>query len=128
MDQWQQIASQFRVFSQQFPNFLVSFPWAWWAAGIGIGLTAVALAWFMGKKLGVTGGFEDACSVVTGNEKDFTPSESHLVPTSAGSLISTGGVAYSVSPLATRVTPVAETPMTIMWGGSALGFDRSMVT
>lgn len=40
--------------------------WAWWAAGAGIGLTAVALAWFTGKRLGVTGGFVDACSVAMG--------------------------------------------------------------
>jgi hypothetical protein len=39
--------------------------WPWWAAGAGIGLTALALAWFTGKRLGVTGGFMDACSVVT---------------------------------------------------------------
>lgn len=42
--------------------------WSWWAAGLGIGLTALGLAWFTGKKLGVTGGFEDACSLIS-NEK-----------------------------------------------------------
>ncbi len=39
--------------------------WSWWAGGLGIGLTALGLAWFMGKKLGVTGGVMDACSLVT---------------------------------------------------------------
>jgi uncharacterized protein len=41
--------------------------WPWLAAGLGIGFTALALAWFMGKRLGVTGGFVDACSLVTGS-------------------------------------------------------------
>jgi uncharacterized protein len=41
--------------------------WHWLPAGLGIGLTALALAWFMGKRLGVTGGFVDACSWVTGS-------------------------------------------------------------
>jgi uncharacterized membrane protein YedE/YeeE len=45
--------------------------WSWWAAGLGIGLTALGLAWFTGKKLGVTGGFEDACSLLSQeNPKD----------------------------------------------------------
>ncbi len=39
--------------------------WTWWAGGLGIGLTALALAWFTGRRLGVTGGFADACAVVT---------------------------------------------------------------
>jgi len=42
--------------------------WPWWTAGLGIGLTALGLAWFTGKKLGVTGAFEDACSLIS-NEK-----------------------------------------------------------
>lgn len=42
--------------------------WPWWAAGLGIGLTALGLTWFTGKKLGVTGGFEDACTMIS-NEK-----------------------------------------------------------
>ena len=41
--------------------------WHWLAAGLGIGFTALALAWFMGKRLGVTGGFVDACALVTGS-------------------------------------------------------------
>jgi len=41
--------------------------WHWLYAGLGIGLTALALAWFMGKRLGVTGGFVDACSLATGS-------------------------------------------------------------
>jgi hypothetical protein len=47
--------------------------WAWWAAGLGIGLTAVGLAWFTGKRLGVTGGFVDACSVSSGKEMKSFP-------------------------------------------------------
>jgi uncharacterized protein len=73
----QQLSIQFKMFFNQFPNYLISAPWAWWAAGIGIGLTAVALAWFTGKKLGVTGGFEDACSMIGGEKAGFTPSPSH---------------------------------------------------
>jgi uncharacterized protein len=38
--------------------------WPWWAGGLGIGLTALGLAWFTGKRLGVTGGFEDACVLI----------------------------------------------------------------
>jgi uncharacterized membrane protein YedE/YeeE len=45
--------------------------WPWWAGGLGIGLTALGLAWFTGKKLGVTGGFVDACSLISKeNRKD----------------------------------------------------------
>lgn len=69
---------QLKIFFQHyFFDYLISIPWGWWAAGIGIGLTAVALARFMGKKLGVTGGFEDACSAVTGDKTAFNPSPSH---------------------------------------------------
>jgi hypothetical protein len=39
--------------------------WHWLAAGLGLGLTALAMAWFTGKRLGITGGFANACSVVT---------------------------------------------------------------
>jgi uncharacterized membrane protein YedE/YeeE len=46
-------------------SFLFAQTWPWWAAGIGLGLTALGLAWFTGRKLGVTGGFEDACSLAT---------------------------------------------------------------
>ena len=42
--------------------------WAWWAAGLGLGLTALGLAWFSGKRLGVTGGFVDICSIASGKE------------------------------------------------------------
>ena len=38
-------------------------PWCAW--GFAIGLTALGLAWFTGKKLGVTGGYVDACSLVS---------------------------------------------------------------
>ncbi len=54
-------------------QFLFTQTWAWWAAGLGLGLTAVGLAWFTGKRLGVTGGFEDACSVMT-KDSAFNPS------------------------------------------------------
>jgi len=53
--------------------FLKTWPWA--TAGLGIGLTAVALAWFTGKRLGVTGGMADACSLATGVGK--TDATSH---------------------------------------------------
>jgi uncharacterized membrane protein YedE/YeeE len=53
-------------FSQLDLNLFVN-NWSWLAAGLGIGFTALALAWFMGKRLGVTGGFVDACSLVTGS-------------------------------------------------------------
>ena len=52
-------------FWQQFYFDLFANSWHWAIAGAGIGLTALALAWFMGKRLGVTGGFVDACAVVT---------------------------------------------------------------
>jgi uncharacterized membrane protein YedE/YeeE len=51
-------------FHQVYLNLFTN-SWHWAAAGLGIGLTALALAWFTGKRLGVTGGFVDACSVVT---------------------------------------------------------------
>lgn len=50
--------------------------WPWWAAGLGLGLTAVGLAWFTGRRLGVTGGFEDACSLIT-KESSFHASPSN---------------------------------------------------
>ncbi len=51
-------------FHQVYLNLFAN-TWHWAVAGVGIGLTALALAWFMGKRLGVTGGFVDACSIVT---------------------------------------------------------------
>jgi hypothetical protein len=51
-------------------NNLFNQTWSWWAGGLGIGLTALALAWFMGKKLGVTGGYVDACSLISGEKKN----------------------------------------------------------
>ena len=54
-------------------QLLFSQTWSWWAAGLGIGLTALGLAWFTGKRLGVTGGFENAVSLV---EKGKTPAVS----------------------------------------------------
>jgi len=65
------------LFFQQLPNYLFVQYWSWWAAGLGIGLTALALAWFMGKKLGVTGGYEDACSIAMGGKGGFKASDSH---------------------------------------------------
>jgi len=56
---------------------LISNTWSWWAAGFGIGLTALGLAWFKGRRLGVTGGFEDACSLLPEKSSSFTPSPSH---------------------------------------------------
>jgi uncharacterized membrane protein YedE/YeeE len=50
-------------------NFLFNQTWSWWAGGLGIGLTALGLAWFMGKKLGVTGGYVDACSLISKDKK-----------------------------------------------------------
>jgi len=55
----------------------ISDTWAWWGAGLGIGLTALALAWFTGRRLGVTGGFEDACSIVTKDDSTFNASPSN---------------------------------------------------
>ena len=55
----------FQMFMSHLSQLLFSQTWSWWAAGLGLGLTAVGLAWFTGKRLGVTGGFEDACSIVT---------------------------------------------------------------
>lgn len=55
---------------------LITNSWPWWSAGIGIGLTALGLAWFKGRKLGVTGGFEDACAVITGDGSSYSVSAS----------------------------------------------------
>ena len=53
------------MFFQQLLSNLFANTWHWAAAGAGFGLTALAMAWFTGRKLGVTGGFVDACSLVT---------------------------------------------------------------
>jgi uncharacterized protein len=45
-------------------------------AGICIGLTAVALAWVTGRRLGVTGGYEDACSALAKNSSSYQVSPS----------------------------------------------------
>jgi len=71
------LMSKIALFFSQVPQMFFLKTWSWWAAGLGIGLTALALAWFTGKKLGVTGGFEDACSVVTGGKGGFKASPSH---------------------------------------------------
>ncbi len=34
-------------------------PWYWWAAGLGIGCTALILYWLTGRRLGAVGGYED---------------------------------------------------------------------
>lgn len=65
------------LFFHQLPQLLFVQYWSWWAAGLGIGLTALGLAWFTGRKLGVTGGFEDACSVAMGGKGGFKASPSH---------------------------------------------------
>ncbi len=52
----------FHLFLTNLGNWLFSNTWSWWAAGLGIGLTALGLAWFTGKRLGVTGGFVEAIS------------------------------------------------------------------
>lgn len=56
---------------------LVRLPWSWWAAGLGIGFTALGLAWFLNRKLGVTGGFEDACAIASGGKGPFKGSANH---------------------------------------------------
>lgn len=66
----------FQLFFSHLGQLLFTDTWSWWAAGLGLGLTAVGLAWFTGKRLGVTGGFEDACSVVT-KDSAFNPSPSN---------------------------------------------------
>ena len=48
--------------------------WAWWAGGLGLGLTAVALAWIAGKKLGVSGCLAEACSLGLGKNKEKSSS------------------------------------------------------
>ena len=58
-------------------QLLIAYSWPWWSAGIGIGLTALGLAWFTGRRLGVTGGFEDACQVLTKDETTYNGSPSH---------------------------------------------------
>jgi uncharacterized protein len=57
-------------------NLLFTLPWSWWVAGIGIGLTVVALAWVTGRRLGVTGGYVDACSAVTNDASSYPVSPS----------------------------------------------------
>lgn len=66
----------FPIFWQHLCSLLFAQTWPWWSAGLGIGLTALGLAWFTGRRLGVTGGFEDACSIVT-KDSAFTPSPSN---------------------------------------------------
>ena len=44
-------------FLTHFWSLLITQNWPWWAAGVGIGFTALGLAWFTGARLGVTGGF-----------------------------------------------------------------------
>lgn len=58
-------------------QLLTAYPWPWWSAGAGLGLTALGLAWFTGRRLGVTGGFEDVCSVMAKDKSTFSPSPSY---------------------------------------------------
>ncbi len=44
---------------QSMIRFLFIGPWYWWAAGLGIGCTALGLAWLSGRRLGAIGGYED---------------------------------------------------------------------
>src|SRR5271163_2581052 len=54
---------QFKYFLSELPVYLFAQSWPWWLAGLGIGLTALGLAWWTGKRLGITGGFDNACSI-----------------------------------------------------------------
>ena len=36
--------------------------WAWWASGIGIGVTALALAFVLGRRLGIASAFTETCA------------------------------------------------------------------
>jgi uncharacterized membrane protein YedE/YeeE len=65
--------------------------WHWLAAGLGLGLTALGLAWFTGKRLGVTGGFADACSAVTKSGSSSGWKIWFLVGLPLGGLVSTIG-------------------------------------
>ena len=67
---------QWKLLFTHYWQLLSTDTWAWWAAGLGLGITALALAWFTGRRLGVTGGFEDACSLVT-KDSAFHSSPSH---------------------------------------------------
>jgi uncharacterized membrane protein YedE/YeeE len=69
-------SSHFSSFFTYLGNVLFTLPWSWWVAGICIGLTAVGLAWVTGRRLGVTGGYEDACSAVTNDASSFRVSPS----------------------------------------------------
>ncbi len=62
----------FQVFFTHLGHLLFSNIWSWWAAGLAIGLTALGLAWFTGKRLGVTGGFV----VATSSQDSSAPSSS----------------------------------------------------
>ncbi len=66
----------FHLFFTNLWQLLWTFPWPWWSAGAGIGLTALGLAWFTGRRLGVTGGFEDACAVITKDDSSYSVSPS----------------------------------------------------
>lgn len=65
----------FHLFLTNLLHLLFTKTWPWWAAGIGIGLTAVGLAWFTARRLTVMGGYEDACSLAVKNPV-FNPSPS----------------------------------------------------
>jgi uncharacterized membrane protein YedE/YeeE len=60
----------------QFLQVLFLKSWPWLTAGLGIGLTALGLAWFTGKRLGITSGLSDACSMMTGKTKELDPAGS----------------------------------------------------
>jgi uncharacterized membrane protein YedE/YeeE len=65
----------FHVYLTNLSHWLFIDTWSWWASGLGIGLTALGLAWFTGRRLGVTGGFEDAWSVLAkGSSFSASPS------------------------------------------------------
>lgn len=66
----------FQALMTNLNHLLFSQTWPWWAAGLGLGLTVLGLAWFTGKPVGVTGGYEDACSAATG-DPDFKASPSN---------------------------------------------------
>lgn len=44
-------------------------PWPFWAAGLGIGLFVTALAWLIGRTLGVSSGYADACQLSSPGDK-----------------------------------------------------------
>lgn len=109
-------------------------PWPWWAAGLGVGLCVIALAWLANRPLSVTTGFGTVCGLgsnLSYFQKDEFGAKSYwrlgfLAAMIAGAGVSSllagnFGTLEALGALAPQVGTGTEVAL-LLGGGVAVGF------